>query len=94
MVAYGPAVTIIFMALEQHAHDRFFKEAFSRPDAVADFIQAYLPAEFSDQLHIDTLTRLQESHVGEVLSEHFVDMLYSAVHRYGHCLSTVPLRLD
>ncbi|MEZ0611204.1 Rpn family recombination-promoting nuclease/putative transposase [Fibrella sp. WM1] len=80
------------MALDQHAHDRFFKEAFSRPDVVADFMQAYLPATFIAQLRFDTLTRLHESHVGENLSEHFVDMLYAA--EFGNHSLTIALLLE
>ena len=63
--------------IPKHIHDRFFKEAFSRPDVVADFIQAYLPDEFSTQLNIATLTRLQDSHVDDDLSQHYVDLLFS-----------------
>jgi len=66
--------------IPKHIHDRFFKEAFSRPDVVADFIQAYLPAEFSEQLDFETLTRLQDSHVDEDLSQYYVDLLFSVVY--------------
>jgi len=57
-------------------HDRFFKEAFSRSDVVADFIQAYLPEEFSSQLNPETLVREQDSHIDDELSRHYVDLLF------------------
>ena len=59
-------------------HDRFFKEAFSRPDVVADFIQAYLPEAFSSQLNAETLVREQDSYIDDELSRHYVDLLFSA----------------
>ena len=66
--------------IPKHVHDRFFKEAFSRPDVVTDFIQAYLPSEFGNQLNFTTLARLQDSHIDEDLGQFYVDLLFSVVY--------------
>lgn len=72
-VDYPPdSMTVILKQI----HDRFFKEAFSRTDVVADFIQAYLPEEFSSQLNPETLVREQDSHIDDELSRHYVDLLF------------------
>lgn len=76
----------------QHIHDRFFREAFSRPDVVADFIQAYLPTDFSSQFSMETLVRLQDSHVDESLGQYYVDLLYSVT--FGSQAITIALLLE
>lgn len=73
-------------------HDRFFKEAFSRTDVVADFIQAYLPEEFSSQLDPETLIREQDSHIDDELSRHYVDLLFSV--ELGSQPITIALLLE
>ncbi|TAE28651.1 MAG: Rpn family recombination-promoting nuclease/putative transposase [Cytophagales bacterium] len=78
--------------IPKHIHDRFFKEAFSRSDVVADFIQAYLPSEFSQQVNPNTLTRLQDSYVDDDLSQYYVDLLFSV--EYSGQPITIALLLE
>ncbi len=61
----------------KQVHDRFFKEAFSRPEVVNDFVRAFLPDEFTRSLRLETLSRKQDSHIDEEMSQHYVDLLYS-----------------
>lgn len=76
----------------QHAHDKFFKEAFSRLDVLTDFIRAFLPPEIAEQINLNKLTRRQDSFVDEELGEHFVDMLYES--EFGSQPITIALLLE
>lgn len=68
------------MALEQ-PHDKFFKETFSRPEILTDFVQAFLPERLVERLDFQTLQRENETYLGEDLSEYYVDLLFSV--QYG-----------
>ena len=57
-------------------HDRFFKEVFSRPEAVADFLTHYLPAEVANLLDLGAPELLKDSFVDKDLQTHFSDLLY------------------
>jgi predicted transposase/invertase (TIGR01784 family) len=76
----------------RQVHDRFFKEAFSRTEVVVDFIQAYLPPDFTNQLDLTSLARLSDSHVDQKLAQHYVDMLFSV--KYGEHPITIALLLE
>lgn len=73
-------------------HDKFFKEAFSRSEVLADFIQAYLPPEFSNQLISSSLSRKQDSHIDPKFGQHYVDMLFEA--QLGSQRITIVLLLE
>ena len=63
------------MAKLSKPHDKFFKETFSQPTIVRDFVQNYLPAEIVVTLELDSLELQKDSFVEE-LQEHFSDILY------------------
>ena len=77
---------------QNHTHDHFFKIAFSRANVVADFIQAFLPGEFSKQIDASTLTRLGDSFVDEQLAQHYADLLYSV--KFGETPIIVALLFE
>ena len=57
-------------------HDVYFREAFSRPELVRDFVENYLPAEISKLFNLDTLEQLPDSFIDNDLREHLSDILY------------------
>ncbi len=57
-------------------HDRFFKELFSRPETVADFLTHYLPMEVASLLDVSAPELLKDSFVDKDLQTHFSDLLY------------------
>ncbi|MCI0395976.1 MAG: Rpn family recombination-promoting nuclease/putative transposase [Chloroflexi bacterium] len=67
----------------RNPHDRFFKETFSRPEIVRDFVQNYLPAPVVEILDLDTLELQKDSFVDPELQEHFSDLLYRVQQRNG-----------
>ncbi|MBO0934356.1 Rpn family recombination-promoting nuclease/putative transposase [Fibrella aquatilis] len=77
---------------QNHTHDHFFKIAFSRTNVVADFIQAFLPPDFSQQLDLETLARLGDSFVDEQLAQHYADLLYSV--NFGDTPITIALLFE
>lgn len=57
-------------------HDRFFRDSFSRPEIVRNYLEEYLPADLLALLDLDTL-RLQEgTFIDETLREQQSDLLY------------------
>ncbi|MCC6603506.1 MAG: Rpn family recombination-promoting nuclease/putative transposase [Anaerolineae bacterium] len=60
----------------QNPHDRFFRESFSRPDIVRNYLEEYLPANVRDLLKLDTLTQQDGSFIDEAMQEHQTDLLY------------------
>jgi predicted transposase/invertase (TIGR01784 family) len=62
------------MPQSPQVHDRFFKQIFSRPEIVRDFIRNYLPAEIVSHLALDTLEVVNSSYVHADLSEYFSDV--------------------
>lgn len=71
-----PALSTPSMPLEK-PHDKFFKETFSRPDVLTDFMQVFLPSEIVQKLHFDSLVRKSDSYLDAQLSEYFVDLFFS-----------------
>jgi predicted transposase/invertase (TIGR01784 family) len=61
-------------------HDRFFKQAFARPELAADFLRHYLPEPVAALLDPDPATlRLRPgSFVDPDLRQHFSDLLFQA----------------
>ena len=57
------------------AHDRFFKQIFSRPENVRDFIRTYLPSDIISHLELDTLEVVNANYVAPDLSEYFSDVV-------------------
>ena len=56
-------------------HDRFFKQIFTRPENVRDFITTYLPAGIVTHLDMDSLEVVSGSFVEEDLTEYFSDVV-------------------
>jgi predicted transposase/invertase (TIGR01784 family) len=56
-------------------HDHFFKQIFSRPENVRDFIETYLSAEIVSHLELETLEVVNSSYVDVELSEYFSDVV-------------------
>lgn len=66
------------------AHDRFFKQIFSRPENVRDFIETYLPVEMVSHLDLDSLEVESKSYVDPNLSEYFSDVVVKTRVRQGN----------
>ncbi len=60
----------------QNPHDKFFKEAFARPEVARDFLSRRLPSEVLAQLDLNTLQLQKDNFVDPALQEHFTDLLY------------------
>lgn len=73
-------------------HDRFFKETFSRPDILTDFLRVYLPDSVLQGLNLDSLVREADSHTDDQLTEHFADLVFSA--QFGEQAIKVVLLLE
>ena len=67
----------------QNPHDRFFRQSFSRPQIIEQFIVEYLPPAIVSRLRLDTLTLESDSFVDEEFQEHQADMLYSVLTTMG-----------
>lgn len=73
-------------------HDRFFKETFSRPEILADFLDVYLPSPVRSKLSIASLQRQADSYTDEQLTEHFADLIFSA--QFGDQPVTITVLLE
>lgn len=62
-------------------HDRFFKETFSQPEVLIDFLNAFAPEDVRERLDYTTLTREVDTFTDEQLAEHFADLVFSV--QYG-----------
>lgn len=62
-------------------HDRFFKEAFSLPEVVIDFLNVFAPEPVRERINYATLTREVDTFTDEALAEHFADLVFSV--QYG-----------
>ncbi|MBC3805043.1 Rpn family recombination-promoting nuclease/putative transposase [Acetobacterium fimetarium] len=60
----------------QNPHDKFFKDTFSNPVLVRDFVENYLPEPILKLVDLNELEIQNGSHVDEELSEVFSDMLF------------------
>jgi predicted transposase/invertase (TIGR01784 family) len=57
-------------------HDRYFKETFSRPEIVRDFLSNYLPPVVAESLDLNTLELQPDSFIDQDLEIHFSDLLF------------------
>jgi len=62
-------------------HDRFFKEAFSMPEVLIDFLNVFAPEPLRQRIDYTTLTREVDTFTDEALAEHFADLAFSV--QYG-----------
>ena len=62
-------------------HDRFFKEAFSQPEILIDFLNVFAPEAVRERIDYTTLTREVDTFTDEQLAEHFADLVFSV--QYG-----------
>ena len=60
----------------QNPHDKFFKDTFSNPFVVRDFVKNYLPEPILKMVDLSELEIQNSSHVDEELSEVFSDMVF------------------
>ncbi len=60
-----------------HSHDKFFKNLFSKKEAVAEVIEKILPDYISDPLDLDTLTLDNTEYVDEELKNTCSDVVYN-----------------
>ena len=60
----------------QTPHDRFFRDSFSRPNIVRNYLEEYLPSELLTLLDLDTLETQEGSFIDEAMREHQTDLLY------------------
>ncbi len=56
-------------------HDRFFKQIFSRPENVRDFIRLYVPADVVAHLDLDELEVVNGNFIHNDLAEYFSDIV-------------------
>ncbi|NOT58864.1 MAG: Rpn family recombination-promoting nuclease/putative transposase [Acidobacteria bacterium] len=59
----------------ENIHDKFFRETFSDPTLMTEFLRHYLPPEFAEVLDWQRLEISKDRFVDEELSEHFSDLL-------------------
>ncbi|MDO5577514.1 MAG: Rpn family recombination-promoting nuclease/putative transposase, partial [Fibrobacter sp.] len=59
------------------AHDKFFKETFSRKETMCSFITEYLPKSLTSKLNLETLAIQKDSFINKELAETFSDLVYS-----------------
>ena len=71
------------MAELTNPHDRFFKDALSRPAARRDFLQYYLPPAIAELLDVSSAELVKDSFVDGELQEHFSDLLCEVSLRAG-----------
>lgn len=67
----------------KHPHDRFFKDVFSRKEAVVDFLEHYLPNEIASHLELDSVDIIKDSFVDPELKASHSDMLYQVKWKTG-----------
>ena len=58
-------------------YDRLFRRIFSHPQAGADLARNILPAQYLEQIDLDSIRIDSESYIDEILREHFTDLLMS-----------------
>ncbi|ADB36119.1 Rpn family recombination-promoting nuclease/putative transposase [Spirosoma linguale] len=64
-------------AQPDNPHDRFFKESFSQPEILIDFLNAFAPEAVRERIDYTTLTREVDTFTDEQLAEHFADLVFS-----------------
>ncbi|MEI2607728.1 MAG: Rpn family recombination-promoting nuclease/putative transposase [Candidatus Promineifilaceae bacterium] len=77
----------------QNPHDKFFKEAFARPEVVRDFLSRRLPPDVLAQVDLNTLQLQKDSFVDPALQEHFTDLLFQ-VNIHNHKLGFIYLLFE
>ena len=60
----------------QNPHDQFFKEIFSQPESITDFVENYVPERLTKLFDLPTLERIEDSFVDNELKEHLSDLLF------------------
>ena len=68
-------------AQPDNPHDRFFKETFSQPEVLIDFLTVFAPEAVRERIDYATLTREVDTFTDEQLAEHFADLVFSV--QYG-----------
>ncbi|MGF7217129.1 putative transposase/invertase (TIGR01784 family) [Spirosoma lacussanchae] len=73
-------------------HDKFFKEAFSQPEVLIDFLHLFAPEAVCERIDYATLVREADSFTDDQLAEHFADLVFSA--QYGEQSIRLVLLLE
>lgn len=63
----------------QNPHDRFFRESFTRPEIVRNYLEEYLPADLRALIDLEQLHLEDGSFIDEAMREHQTDLLYRVV---------------
>ncbi|GAB2516187.1 Rpn family recombination-promoting nuclease/putative transposase [Spirosoma aerophilum] len=79
-------------AQPDNPHDRFFKETFSQPEILIDFLNVFAPEDVRQRLDYATLTREVDTFTDEQLAEHFADLVFSV--QYGGQVIRLVLLLE
>ncbi|WP_046375758.1 Rpn family recombination-promoting nuclease/putative transposase [Spirosoma radiotolerans] len=79
-------------AQPDNPHDRFFKETFSQPEILIDFLNTFAPESVRDRIDYTTLTREVDTFTDEQLAEHFADLVFSVT--YGDQAVRLVLLLE
>lgn len=67
--------------MAENAHDKFFKDNFSRQDIARAFVEETFPASLLEKLRLDTFTLSNASYIDTTLEEYFADIVYTC--QYG-----------
>src|SRR5690625_3979990 len=60
----------------RNPHDKFFKETFSYPEVVSDFVKHYLPEDILAIIDVTTLLPIKDSFIQKDLKEFYSDLLF------------------
>jgi len=61
----------------KHVHDRFFKQAFSKPLVLKGFLNNYLPDDIKRYVDIESVTLQKDSYVDKRMRAYYSDLLCS-----------------
>jgi len=67
------------LIIPQNPHDAIFKAVFTRKDAAADYIRAYLPKSLTQKLSLEKMELDTATYIDTQLKEHFADVVWRFV---------------
>jgi len=71
-----------FVDLTHNPHDQFFKQAFSRPEVAADYLENYLPQEIAKTFDFKTLALVETNFIDQEFRSTSADLLFQ-IHTHG-----------
>ncbi len=81
------------MSQLNHPHDKFFREMFSRPVLVAEYIRYCLPEHIGGHLQVETLQQQKETYLDEELKSYASDVIYRCQYRNDDIETEVEITL-